>query len=49
MNISNYTGKRPGDLNKAYRQKIIGNQGKLGMGEVAFCRQEHTKWLTNVK
>lgn len=39
--------KSPGGLNTI--QRTIGKQGKLGAGEVAFSREEHENFLSNVK
>ena len=35
------------DLNKT--QRIVGNRGRLSMGEGAFLREEHTNQLTGAE
>lgn len=32
-----------------HRQRSIDNEGVLRAGEIAFPREEHTKWLSNSK
>lgn len=41
------TGKEPKVSNPV--QITIGNEGMLGVGEIAFSREEHTNWLTNTQ